>query len=155
MSVKKRRTLQVAALVTIFAGGMIAGQLLLFRDAILVDPTVRVVYLIEDAFFFGASGIVATLTFRIWWPYVWQTSMVVYQYDELPPYVQGWLEGYWTAEALVDSGWESAEAARAAAEQDYQEALGRGLSASRRQFREGLIAAQRESLQVLIEKAKR
>jgi hypothetical protein len=73
-AMQKRRALQVAALVMVFTGGMIAGQLLLFRDVLLAEPEsslVRVTYLIEDAFFFLSAGIIALLTIRHWWPYVW------------------------------------------------------------------------------------
>jgi len=74
MSVRKKWTLQIAASVLIFTGGMIAGQLLLFRDVLLASPWPRGAYLVEDGFFFLSAGIIAILTFRVWWPVVWWSS---------------------------------------------------------------------------------
>jgi len=74
MSVRKKWTLQIAASVLIFTGGMIAGQLLLFRDVLLASPWPRDVYLIEDGFFFLSAALIAILTFRVWWPVIWWSS---------------------------------------------------------------------------------
>lgn len=67
----RKRTLQIAFWIMLFVGGMIAGQLLLFHDAI---PTVKTAYWIEDIIFFLSVAIIAILTFHIWWPLIWQTN---------------------------------------------------------------------------------